>query len=140
MGVSIQKAARQLLKWNLMGLARGGIPRRGTYLVAASDPDKCFACKVGLVMLGRYGRERAMDQGGANENLMAKVKGYGPRLRCPVNDCQHDGYLDRWTETAHIGGMIEHLFECHKWSVMRIDKWLAEKGDTTVEEAQAALA
>jgi len=148
MGVSLQKAARQLLKWNLVGLAMGGMPRRGIYLAASRNPDKCFACKIGLVMLGRYGRKRAMDEDDyppiimlsvADYDLRMAVTYYGPKTYCPVDVCKDNAFLDEYGE-QHIGGMTEHLFEVHKWSVMRIDKWLAEYGDTTVEEAQAAIA
>lgn len=139
MAVSLRVSARRLLRWNLKGLAMGGMPRRGLYLAASNDPKKCFACKVGLVMLGRYGRARSMWkagvlEGAAEMELVDEVQDYGPVLDCPIDEC--------FTK-EHLGRMTEHLFEGHLKSVTWIDKWLAGlagEPNATREEVQALVA
>ena len=56
---SLKVAAKNLLRWNLKGQATGAKPKRGTYLFQKKEGQTCYACKIGLVMLGRWGR-RAM--------------------------------------------------------------------------------
>ena len=58
MTVSLKVAAGRMLKWNQKGrkLAQ---PQRGAFIVRNVETGSCVACKIGLVMIGRYGLSRA---------------------------------------------------------------------------------
>ena len=122
MTVSLKAAAARFLKWNLEG-QKHATPLRGSWIESnysgGGDKDKCTACKIGLVMIGRYGLAKSVDQGGsAKQSLVQSTLSYGPRIDCAVKSC-NDQYRNEF------GYVVEHLFEYHKWSVHRIDKWLA---------------
>lgn len=120
MSISLKVAAGRLLKWNKKG-REIATPRRGDWIEVNADTGKCIACKIGLVMIGRYGINKAQDYGGSdygNGRLTATLR-YGPVIACPVRGCSEH-------PTRRLGWVIEGLFEYHKWSVNRIDKWLAE--------------
>ncbi len=132
MGLSVKKAASQLLKWNLLGqkLAKA---TRGNWIITNPNTGKCSACKIGLVMIGRYGMDKATSGGsfGYSMKLLTKTLKYGPLTMCPIRGCRSNS-SDFSTEFRNtgpaypLGIIIEHLFEHHKRSVMWIDKWLAE--------------
>ena len=121
MSVSLKTAAGRLLKWNRKGreLAR---PLRGDWIAVNVDTGKCTACKIGLVMIGRYGLNKARDYSNDTygNGRLTEILRFGPVIVCPVRGCsEHPG-------PRRLGWTIEGLFEHHKWSVNRIDKWLAE--------------
>jgi len=123
MGVSLKKAASQLLKWNIEGqkFARA---RRGDW-IQVDDNGKCTACKIGMVMIGRYGLEKAADY---DHTRLGATLSYGPLVRCPIRGCDahpSDFRGPHYGLRQPLGAIIEHLFEHHKRSVMWIDKWLA---------------
>ena len=70
-----------------------------------------------------------------DERLRDEVQNYGPKLICPVKACREFVATE---EGYHLGSMTEHLFEDHKWSVMKIDKWLAKEAEVDYEEYQEA--
>ena len=61
---SLKVAARRFLRWNQKGQEVAG-PRRGIWIKAQYDLDgnlaSCAACKIGLVMIGRYGFKRLLS-------------------------------------------------------------------------------
>ena len=125
MGVSLKKAASQLLKWNIEGqkFARA---LRGDW-VQVDDNDNCTACKIGMVMIGRYGLSGAVDYYSGDK--LTKTLSYGPLTRCPIRGCDTPPYDFRgphFGDKQPLGSIIEHLFEEHMKSVMWIDKWLAK--------------
>jgi len=125
MSVSLKVAAGRFLKWNKKGqeVAR---PIRGEFIGHNTETGKCVACKIGLVMIGRYGLNKATGGGGSSEDLdlRRQTQRYGPDIECPVRSCHDYEYLRG--EWSPLGMVTEHLFELHKWSVNRIDKWLEE--------------
>lgn len=151
MSLSLRKAATNLLHWNLKGQATGAKPRREIYLSKALKGDTCYACKIGLVMLGRWGngafnpylQREGADSSIANSERVEAIKHYGPYTDCPVKRCVEDSEYDYegtgpvQTNMA-LGRLIEHLFEDHKWSIMQIDKWLAEKAQLNLAKEQRA--
>ena len=120
MTISLKVAAGRLLKWNRKGreLAR---PLRGDWITVNADTGKCTACKIGLVMIGRYGINKAQDYGSGNYSAgrLGATLGYGPLIDCPARGCSEH------PDAHKLGWIIESLFEYHKWSVNKIDKWLA---------------
>ena len=137
MGVSLKKAASQLLKWNIIGqkFARAA---RGDWIII-EDNGKCTACKIGMVMIGRYGIELAANYyGGEPGSRLERTLNYGPLILCPVSRCKSTDYNDSGLIAGSfgpkypLGSIIEHLFEHHKWSVMKIDRWLAELSEAKV--------
>ena len=129
-------AARNLLRWNLKGQATGAIARRGIYIRQHEEDSNCYACKIGLVMLGRWGEAASVlnSSGGyrgysEDGSKVREIKRYGPMVVCPAFEW---GCLGGGTK-LQLGALIEHLFEYHRWSVMRIDKWLAELAETDLE-------
>ena len=131
--LTLVEAAKNLLRWNLKGQSTGAVAKRGVYIRQREEESNCYACKIGLVMLGRYGK-RAMELNspgypGYSEvsSKVREIKKYGPRVECPCPASVNEGdwcYYDS-SQRVPLGEMIEHLFEDHRWSVMRIDKWLA---------------
>jgi len=135
-------AAKNLLRWNLKGQAMDVIPRRGIYIRQRTEDSTCYACMIGLVMLGRYGKKRATRPNIAISydyaevvSLVHEIQKYGPSMECPVDDLNLIWYCGegrRWK----LGALIEHLFENHRWSVMKIDKWLAELAGLDLKREQ----
>ena len=126
MAVSLKVAAGRMLRWNQKG-RKVATPRRGDWVSRNSSNNRCTACKIGLVMIGRYGFDKAIDY--YTDDRLTKTLNYGPLMKCPVASCidSHDFRgQGRWEKEHSLGAVIEHLFEHHKWSVNRIDKWLAE--------------
>ena len=124
MGVSLKKAASQLLKWNIEGqkFARA---LRGDW-IQVNDNGKCTACKIGMVMIGRYGLEKAIHYD--YKDMLGKTLSYGPLTDCPIRGCDtnpSDFRGPHCGDKQPLGAIIEHLFENHTKSVMWIDKWLA---------------
>jgi hypothetical protein len=159
MKVGLKKAARDLLRWNLKGQLRG-IPTRGTYLAhrdtffkpGSNDVERrwhpftpkkgtkdCYACKIGLVMLGRYGDGAfGLTTRTQRDDLVREIQRYGPKIACPLGDAC--GQLYPYNPyVAPLGEMIEHLFESHLWGVVRIDKWLAGLAKVDFEEEKAKV-
>lgn len=159
--IGLKRAARDLLRWNLKGQLRG-IPTRGTYLahrdtffrssyggirykdysqhgkLRAGTKKDCYACKIGLVMLGRYGDAAFDSTRTQNDRKLSIIKHYGPRVDCPAGG--RCGYC--WPygpESLPLGSMIDHLFEYHLWGVVRIDKWLAELAKVDFDEEKAKV-
>ena len=133
--ISLKKAASQLLKWNLEG-QKHATPRRGDWINRNETNDGCTACKIGLVMVGRYGLDKAVNYHN-NARRLTETLSYGPKIACPSVGCTSADYrgANLWATTGKhaLGSVIEHLFEHHKWSVMRIDKWLAEVAGEKLE-------
>lgn len=134
--LKLKEAASNLLRWNLKGQATGARPRRGIYLRRRDETSlkNCFACKVGLVMLGRWGEGAFYKHTRYQDNVRKRiqVQNYGPDLYCPT-ECFELGKGNFANRKLPLGRLIEHLFETHKWSVMRIDKWLAEQANLDLE-------
>lgn len=124
MTISLKVAARRFLRWNQKG-CEFAQPRRGIWIERSEATGKCVACKIGLVMIGRYGISKAVDSENGREHtsLMRATLNYGPNIDCPISDC--------WHVKRSFGVVVEHLFEKHKWSVNKIDKWLAELSEDT---------
>ena len=119
MTISLKVAAGRLLEWNKRG-REIATPRRGLW-VHRRKTGKCLACKIGLVMIGRYGVNKVLGDSHDldDSTLLDDTLHYGPKVVCPVDNCL---YLH---DRNYLGFTIERLFESHKWSVNRIDKWLA---------------
>ena len=138
MSVSLKVAARRFLKWNIEG-QKHATPKRGGWIelepTPPGRPDKCVACKIGLVMIGRYGLTPAMDLTGWDGRLDSTL-GYGAMIECPAPhrtankpDTLHG---HEWRDgkgvglyVAPLGLVVEHLFEFHLWGVKKIDEWLS---------------
>ena len=133
MGVSLKRAASQLLKWNIEG-QKYARALRGDWVERNEDTGKCTACKIGMVMIGRYGLKKALDY--YQKDRLTDTLAYGPLVYCPIRGCKsysHD-FRDMMLGPGRkhpLGAVIEHLFEKHKRSVMWIDKWLAKFSETT---------
>ena len=147
-------AARNMLIWSLNG-QRVAKPVRGWWInrqswIPGMGKKKCTACKIGLVMIGRYGLAGATDSNGdENRPLLRRTLRYGPKTACPVDGCRSvsaggqagSSILESHYESrAQLGVIVEHLLEEHKWAVVRIDNWLAELAGTTVAAAKKEVA
>ena len=141
--ISLKVAARRFLRWNLKGLEIV-TPRRGVWIEdytqdKAGKTKTCVACKIGLVMIGRYGLTRAASRRfgpsySEDNDLLEATLDYGPQTECPVASCDHSGFSGSWELEGPIGHfplgvVVEHLFEKHKKSVMWIDSWLGVLAD-----------
>ena len=126
MTISLKVAAGRMLRWNQKG-REFAQPQRGAFIVRNVETGSCVACKIGLVMIGRYGMKRATagayTPGEESAKLLGKTLNYGPEIDCPVQRCVY------FHGRQPLGFTIERLFEAHKWSVNKIDKWLAELAD-----------
>ena len=127
MTVSLKIAAERFLRWNIEG-QKHAKPTRGLWVTREITSAKCFACKIGLVMIGRYGLEKALGRDGTGDStLIDRTTAYGPPMNCPVKSCKYPIIDEEWWDNrkASFGYIVEHLFEKHKWTVVRLDKWLA---------------
>ena len=125
MTVSLRVAAGRMLRWNQKG-REVATPRRGLWIEHNLETGACLACKIGLVMIGRYGLNKATGGFSSEDsNLRKATVNYGPDIFCPVNGCWHHA------TRRPLGYVVEGLFEKHKWSVNKIDKWLAELAEET---------
>ena len=132
MSVSLKVAARRFLKWNIEG-QKHAIPQRGGWISKVPGRDTCRACKIGLVMIGRYGLTEAQEMSGWGFRLNSTLR-YGPLIECPITHIKmpHGEHGPQWSEgkgegvyRAHLGVVVEHLFESHMWGVVKIDEWLS---------------
>ena len=135
MTVSLKVAARRFLRWNKKG-QKVATPKRNVW-IAQQENGKCVACKIGLVMIGRYGLHKATKATFGKRRaqvteLVNATLNYGPSLTCPIRGCRGLHHSSRKQQGyppdpyyASLGNVTEHLFEQHKRSVKQIDEWLA---------------
>ena len=128
MSVKLEVAAKRFLKWNIEG-RKHARAMRGVWIDDDMDGN-CVACKIGLVMIGRYGLEKARGSPpgyGYDRVLLANTLEYGPLVDCPVKVCDHAAFSAQYRDDCRyaLGVVVEHLFEHHEWGVVKIDEWLS---------------
>ena len=120
MGLSRKQAALNLHGWMRTGRKYVAHQMRGVYIEPLNG--KCDACAIGAIMLGKLGRNQVADERNYDIN---DFQDYGPMVDCPVEEIDSDEGPTRY----HLGFMVEHLFEDHRWNFARIEHWLAECAD-----------
>ncbi len=128
MGISLKKAASQMLKWNIKG-QKVATARHGHWIqLNDNNRKRCTACKIGMVMIGRYGLSQATTAYGTEKiGRLQDTLNYGPMTTCPIRGCAMETFIHSTIlgKDQPLGIIVEHLFEEHRRSVMWIDKWLA---------------